>query len=237
MIRTALLIALSFVLYSGAVFSERSIPYPGSRPDEITKQDTTDIQLLLNGKVWRNLYGNIKSDPYLFSASFAKGTITANGKTWHNRDVRYDIYNDELETTGARGIIVQLNKEMVSAFSMNYGNGIYRFVRLDRDSLNNIEGYVNALYQGAVSLYVRYSKKIQVLAVNHEYDIFEQSYKIFLMKDGKMYQVRNKRDVITLFGNYEAEIKNYIRSKKMRVTKSVPRSFIPLVEFCDKLGQ
>jgi hypothetical protein len=55
------------------------------------------------------------------------------------------------------------------------------------------------------------------------------------MKDGKMHQIRNKHNIILLFGNYKQQIKNYIRSNKLKVSKKVPESFIPLAEFCDKL--
>jgi hypothetical protein len=71
--------------------------------------------------------------------------------------------------------------------------------------------------------------------VDHKYDAFEQTYRIFMMKDGKMHQIRNKHNIILLFGNYKQQIKNYIRSNKLKVSKKVPESFIPLAEFCDKL--
>ena len=235
--RLGLLLVLSFALFSGTVFSGRSTLYSEPCQAESMRQDTTDIQMLLNGKVWRNLYIRIRGDQFLFSTSFLPGTIMINGRIWHNRDVRYDICNDELETMAEKGLIVQINKELVSAFAINYGNNIYRFIKLDKDSLNNIEGYINVLYQGTVSLFVKYTKKILPLAVDHKYDAFEQTYRIFMMKDGKMHQIRNKHNIILLFGNYKQQIKSYIRSNKLKTSKNVPESFIPLAEFCDKLEQ
>jgi len=158
--RLGFLLILSFALAPGKVFSGRSTLYSEADQAGYVKQDTTDSQMLLNGKVWRNLYSRVRGDPFLFSSSFLPGTITANGRTWHDRDVRYDIYNDELETTAEKGLIVQINKELVDAFTINYGNNIYRFIKLNKDSLNNIEGYFNELYHGALSLFVKYTKSI-----------------------------------------------------------------------------
>jgi len=56
-----------------------------------------------------------------------------------------------------------------------------------------------------------------------------------MMKDGKISQIRNKHDIILLFGNYKKQINNYINSNKLKVSKKNPESFIPLAEFCDKL--
>lgn len=125
---------------------------------------------------------------------------------------------------------------MVSAFTVNYNNNIYHFIKLDKDSLNNVGGYINVLYQGNVSLFVKYTKNILLLAVDHKYDAFEQTYRIFFLKDGKMYQINNKRDIITLYSNYKQQIKDYIRTNKLKVSKKIPGSLIPLTEFCDKLG-
>ena len=233
--RLVLLLVLSFALFSETSLSGRSTL--SSEPCQATsfRQDTTDIQMLINGKVWRNLYSRIRGDQFLFSNAFLPGTITANNRKWNNRDVRYDICTDELETTAEKGLIVQINKELISAFTINYGNKIYRFIKLDKDSLNNIEGYINVLYQGTVSLFIKYTKNILPLAVDHKYDAFDQTERIFMMKDGKMHHIRNKHDIILLFGNYKKQIINYIRSNKLRVSKKIPESFIPLAEFCDKL--
>jgi hypothetical protein len=233
--RLGLLLVFSFALFSETSLSGRTTL--SSEPCLATsfRQDTTDIQMLINGKVWRNLYSRIRGDQFLFSNAFLPGTITANSRTWNNRDIRYDIYTDELDIIAEKGMIVQINKELVSAFTINYDNKIYRFIKLDKDSLNNIEGYVNVLYRGTVSLFIKYTKKILPLAVDHKYDAFDQIERIFMMKDGKMHQIRNKHNIIQLFGNYKKQIKNYVRSNKLRVSKKIPESFIPLAEFCDKL--
>jgi hypothetical protein len=199
-------------------------------------QDTLDKQLLFNGRVWRNLYYKIRGNQFLFSDSFVPGTIVINGKSFAGCDMKYDICNDELLTKAGQNIIIQLNKELVEAFTINYNFKTWRFLKLDKDSLNDLNGYVNLLYQGDISLYVKYHKVILMLAVDNKYDEFEQSQKIYLKKDGKIYTVGNQNDVIALYSSYKPQIKNFIRINKLKISRKSPESFVPLIEYCDKLG-
>jgi hypothetical protein len=150
--------------------------------------------------------------------------------------MKYDICNDELLTKAGQNIIIQLNKELVEAFTINYNFKTWRFLKLDKDSLNDLNGYVNLLYQGDISLYVKYHKVILMLAVDNKYDEFEQSQKIYLKKDGKIYTVGNQNDVIALYSSYKPQIKNFIRINKLKISRKSPESFVPLIEYCDKLG-
>ena len=56
------------------------------------------------------------------------------------------------------GIIIQLNKEMVESFSMVFDN-FYNFKKIEADTLNSLAGYVNVLYDGNISLYVKYKER------------------------------------------------------------------------------
>lgn len=199
-------------------------------------QDTLDKQLLFNGRVWRNLFYKVRGNQFLFSDSFIPGTIAINGKTFPDCSIWYDILNDELLTKAGQNIIIQLNKEMVEGFTFNYNFKTWRFLKFQKDSLNDLTGYVNLLYQGNVSLYVKYRKVILMLAVDNKYDEFEQTQKMYLMKDGKIYPVGNQNDVIALYSSYKQQIKNYIRINKVKISRKSSESFVPLIEYCDKLG-
>ena len=90
----------------------------------LVRNDTIDIQILYNGRAWRNLYYKIKGDQFLFSPEFLPGSVTIEGKTFSNLQLKYDIYNDELIIITDNGIILQLNKEMIDLFSMIFDNNL-----------------------------------------------------------------------------------------------------------------
>jgi len=197
--------------------------------------DTIDVQVLYNGRAWRNIYYKIRGDQFLFSTEFLTGSVTIDGKTFNNLPLKYDIYNDELLTITNHSIILQLNKEMVDQFTMKYQNRIFNFKRLDADSLSSLSGYVNVLYDGGTSLYVKYRKEILLLAVENKYDMFNQVNRIFVEKNGQILRVDSKRELLKLMEDHKREVAGFIRSGKLRISRKNPDSFKPVIEYYDKL--
>ena len=153
-------------------------------------------QILYNGKVWRNLYTNVKGDQFLFSSDYLIGSLSINGEIYKNLSINYDIYNDEIITPTNHGSILQLNKEMVDSFTLSFGVKTYSFINMTADSLAGIKGYVNILYSGKSALFIKYKKEIQLLAVDDKYDLFYRTYKIYFLKHGTVYQINSKRDLL-----------------------------------------
>jgi hypothetical protein len=198
-------------------------------------EDTIDIQILNNGKAWRNLYYRIKGDQFLFSPEFLPGNVTIEGRKFNNLKIKYDIYADELIMITDHGIIIQLNKEMVDFFSMDFNNNIYYFKRLEADSVNTLSGYINVLYEGSTSLYVKYRKEILLLAVENKYDLFYQSNKVFVKKGDEIFKVDSKTEFLKLFKDQKQQLHSFIKSNKIKLSKKIPESFKPVVEYYDKL--
>ena len=197
----------------------------------LKEQDTIKKQILYNGRVWRNLYHLIRGDQFLFSNDFLPATVTMNGKLFKNISVKYDILNDEILTSAAHNIVLQLNKEMVDMFTLQFGNNTFQFEKLEPDTINMLTGYVNVLQKGNVTLYVKYRKEILLLAVENRYDLFFQSHKIYLMKNGILHQISGKSDLLSLLSDRKPEVKNFIKKNKIRISKKIPESFVPVIEF------
>jgi hypothetical protein len=199
------------------------------------KRDSIERQMLYNGRVWRNLYSKIRGDQFLFSNDFVPGTVTISNNLFKVDKLKYDIYNDELLIVTDKGIILQLNKEVTDRFSLDFPNKSYRFKRIDRDSTNDLNGYVNVLYEGNVSLFVRYKKSILLLAVDNKYDIFDQVQKIYLKKGNELFTVNSRRIFFNLLKDHKQQVKSFMRSGKIRVSKVDPESFVPVVKYYDNL--
>ena len=218
------------ILSSHSLCANSFLPYsPGSR-------DSVDRQLLFNGRIWRNLYSRVRGDQFLFSPDFLPGTVTINGKTFEGCSLRYDICNDQLLTRAGKNIIIQLNKEMVSSFSIDYNLKTFKFRKIGSDTISGPGGYGLVLYSGKNSLFIKYRKLVMMLAIDNKYDEFEQSQRLWLEKDGRFFQISKIKDITGLYINYKLQINNFIKTQKLKVSRKKPESFIPLVEFCDKLG-
>ncbi len=57
--------------------------------------DTADIQVLYNGRAWRNLLYRIQGDQLLFNSGFIQGSVTIRGTTKAPESIRpvIDYYN------------------------------------------------------------------------------------------------------------------------------------------------
>lgn len=207
-------------------------------PASLLQQDPLrGNQVLYKGKEWHNLYSFIKGDQFLFSNTFLPGSVTVNGKTFSNVEISYDIYKDEIITPSNQGIIIQLNKEMIDSFSILFQLRKYNFINLHEDSTSGINGYANSLYNGKTSLIVKYRKEIDLLAIDDKYDLFFQTYRVYILKDGTAYQVSGKNDLLKVFQDKKDQIKSYMKKNTLKVSKKTPESFIPVLRYYDSISQ
>lgn len=233
--RFSLIFVLFFTLTAGLKLSgSTGNEYPGSSQGNI-KQDTIDKQVLYNGRIWRVLYKNVKGFEFLFTKDFMPGTVTIDGKTYENLDLKYDIFNDEILTITDHGIILQLNKEMIEKFTLYYENKIFYFHNIKADSVNSLSGYVNVLHDGKTAFYVKYRKDILLLADDNKYDLFSQTFKTYLLKDNKVFPMNNRKDLATAFADKQPEVKAFIKKNKIKVSKKTPESIVPVLIFYDTL--
>lgn len=224
--------SFSIVFALSCIQSSATCPAASSDTD---KQDTLEKQILYNGRVWRNLYQQIDGSQFLFSAEFLPGSVTINGRKFdsNNLKFKFDIVNDELLILTDRNTILQLNKEMVDLFTLTYENKLFRFKKLEADSLNMLSGYVNVIYAGETSLYVKYKKEIRLRNSVGEKDTFMQSHRVYIVKDGIPHIVNNKTSLIKLLSDRKEQVKDFIRSNKIRISRNNPESIAPVLAFYD----
>ena len=198
--------------------------------------DTTwGNQSLYNGRIWRDLYVSVREDQFLFSDEFMSGNVTMNGQTFSNLKLRYDILNDEIIIITEKGLVLQLNKEMVDGFSIKNGSKIFNFRHLVSDSLNKIDGYFHVLYEGRSSLYAMYYKEISTRGPGKNYENFVQADRLFIVKDNIFHQIRSRSDFYKVLSDKKQAIKEYVRGKGLRINRKNPDSFVPGLQFYDSL--
>lgn len=222
---------ISFIILLFASISLKGIESDSSG------NDTVDVQKLYNGRAWKNTYYKIKGDQFLFTTDFITGNVMIDNREYKNLRLKYDIYNDELISINDHGIMIQMNKEMIDRFSLNYNGRLYNFKRIDSDTTGSMKGFVNILYEGKSALYAKYMKEILLLAVENKYDLFNQVIRVFFEKEGSVYRISSKREFMGLIKDHKAEVRQFMRSNKIRLSKKIPESFKPVVEYYDKVRQ
>jgi hypothetical protein len=194
-----------------------------------------DRQALFNGRLWRDLYVSIKEDQFLFSDELLNGSVTINGRKFNNLKLRYDIYNDEIILLTDRGILIQVNKEMVDNFTLVFQGKIHNFINVSADSIDLPKGYIEILHEGITALYVKYKKEIDRMAVDNKYDIFYQVHRIYLKKDEIVSTVVSNRAFKKFLDDNKQKIRNFIKANNIRISRQIPESFVTVLEFYDSL--
>jgi len=91
------------------------------------------------------------------------------------------------------------------------------------------------LYGGRSSLYVKYAKKILPLGDDGRYNLFVQEHLIYVRKGTEIVPVEGKRHLLNLLEDKKKEIRDYIKSSRIKVMKKDPYTFIPVLEYYDSI--
>jgi hypothetical protein len=204
------------------------------------EQDTLkENQSLYTGKVWKNMYGRVNGDQFLFADYFLPGTISTYGKTFKNLLIRYDIYSDEIMIPVDREEIVQLNKEMIDSFSITFEKKVYKFSKINKDRLNGIkddQGYFCVLYNHESALYIKYKKEISPHITEKSDGTFLQTQKIYFVNYHIIHLISGKNDLFKVLNTDEVQIRNWLKTKKLKISMKIPESFIPVIRFHDSIS-
>lgn len=201
----------------------------------VIQQDPPDRQLLLNGRIWRNQYSKVEGHQFFLTNTFLKGSVIFNGRKFDNLDLQYDITNDELILRPESHPIILMNKEMVDSFDLFFENRNYHIVNAGTDTFSLLKGYVNVLYYGPSTLYVKYTKKIRPLAVDGRYDLFFQEHHVYLRKGPEIFSVRGRRKLLKLLGDKKKEIRHYMKNRRLKLMLKDPGTLVPVLEYYDSI--
>lgn len=201
----------------------------------VSQRNNSDKLMLLNGRIWRNQYSGVTGDQFFLGNIFFKGSVTFNGRKFDNLDLKYDIHNDELILSIESYPVIMMNKEMVDSFSLVLGSRIFSVINAGTDTSNVLRGYVNVLYNGPSTLYVKYVKMIQPLGDDGKYDLFYQKHQAYLKKGPVIVPVEGKRTFINLLEDKKKEIRDYIKGSRIKIMKQDPYTFIPVLQYYDSL--
>jgi hypothetical protein len=203
----------------------------------VIQQNPSDTLFLLNGRIWHNQFSKVQGDQYFLSGDFLKGSLSFNGRQFNGLNLKYDIFNDELILKIENQPIIFLNKEMADSFDLIFADRSYHIINAGTDTLSTLRGFVNVLYDGPSALYVKYFKQILPLAVEGKYDLFYQDHHIYIRKGTEVIPVSGRRELQNLLEDKKKEIREYLKSNRLKVKRKEPDTFIPVLEFYDSMSK
>jgi len=232
--RVAIYIALFFLTH--LICGINSLAYGQDTAAYLSLRNiVSDPQLLINGRIWRNLYSKAVGHPYFLSPDFLPGTLSFNGRKFESLPLKYDILNDELLLGLPFWPVIILNKELVDSFTLTYNDRTYHIINAGSDSANVIRGYINVLYDGHSALYVKNIKELLPMAVDRKYDLIAEKHKIYFRKDSTVFQIQGKKGLLKLLEDKNTEIKEFVRKNNIKMERRDPSTFIPVIKFYDSM--
>lgn len=228
-LRSVLIISLSYGMFTDSL---------SANPADVQK-NPSERKSLLNGRIWHNQYTRAVGDQFFLSGTFLKGSVSVSGRNFDNLDLLYDLANDELILRVESYPVIIMNKEMVDSFNLVFGNRTYHVINAGNDTACVLRGYVNVLYQGLSSLYVKYSKKLQPLAVDGRFDLFYQEQDVYLKRGEEIIPVAGKKKLLDLLDDRKKEISDYLKSNRLnfKLRDKDPGTYVTLLKFYDSLSE
>ncbi|MCK0132365.1 hypothetical protein MWU59_12710 [Flavobacteriaceae bacterium F08102] len=153
------------------------------------------------------------SQRYLDSFNFFEGSITYDGQTYRNIQLKYDLYKDELllNLINSNGFILKIKplKRSVDGFTINNRD----FVNLKNYPTKNekLVGFAEVKFSSPFFIFfTKYGKKrsehIEDLMVKVRYKDFSKN---LLYYQGDFYPITKQRDLIRLFPSYKTEMRAF----------------------------
>ncbi|MGB8490965.1 MAG: hypothetical protein WCE64_07890 [Bacteroidales bacterium] len=231
-----LILSFSLLLFSFSVFGINAVTFNLVIPCKPGIKDSLDYQILYNGRFWENQIYNTDGHQFFLSSDFASGSVIVDGYKYDSIKIKYDIFNDELLIRRKDGVIVQLNKELIDSFCLNFNNETLSFKNIE-DQGRNLTGYYNVLYDSGIRIYVKYRKEILPTTFTNGPPRFNQVNKIYIIKEGQIHRTDTRKDLLILFMTREEKqmIKEYIRNNHFRISRDDPGIFRRVIEYYETI--
>ncbi|MBJ2174932.1 hypothetical protein JBL43_11835 [Aureibaculum sp. A20] len=148
---------------------------------------------------------------YFKSYDFLNGSITYEGQTYTNQQIKYDLYQDELllNLTSSRGSMVKVKpiKHRIDGFNL----AGHKFISLSNFNDSKYEGFAEKKFTGSNFIFFTKYKKTRserVVEKKVMFEYYESNYNLLYFK-GNLHLIKRKKDLIKLFPEFKKEMKDY----------------------------
>lgn len=177
---------------------------------------------------------------FFLTSLFKPGTIYYEGQAFYNINMKYNIYDDllvvRLPKTGGGEETFKLNSGKVQGFQME-GHKFLNIITGEEKSLQS--GFQEVLFETReLKLFKDHERRIFLRRDGsypyHEFNDPGAEYTV--MQKEQFFRIKNRRDLINIFPEYEQVIKNYYKVEG-KLQKSNPDDFmIGLFEAIENKG-
>ncbi len=174
--------------------------------------------------------------PYFKVNALNKGSILYDGVLFKDVDLLYDLVADcvVLQDSTHR---IQLVNEKLKSFSILEDH----FERVENNEANKTNittGFYQVLTEGKATLYKKETKQIKEKYTNNNElsTLFEITTHYFIKKEGKFFEINNKRSVYTILEPYSKELNQFAKKEKLNYNRDKDFMLSSLVSHYNKIA-
>lgn len=184
---------------------------------------------LYEGIIYREFYRTINDQVKFFkSARWYQGSVNYSGQEFHNIEIKYDVFGDELilkqlDRLGGGGL--QLIKSNIRSFQID-GTSFVNVTDISADS--GASGFYELLWQeGGHRLLAKHQKKDFLRKDRRAlyYEFIDDQKKYMLDMAGKYFALDRKKDLVEVFPVLKKQIDSFYQKNK-RLRNNQPDIFM-----------
>jgi hypothetical protein len=189
---------------------------------------------LYNGSEYRDYLSRNDEHPYFGIDDWVYGEMVYDDELYLNVPLFYDLSRDKVISEHIlNGAKLELVSEKIQWFTMDG----HTFVRLQKDKDGVIvTGFHERLYDGTTKVFARREKMLQQRVESNDIiALFEDRNRLFILKAGQYFPVKNKGTVMGVFSDRKQEIKSFINKSKLRFKSSRESDIVKVSDYYDSL--
>lgn len=178
------------------------------------KRYTTDVGVNSNfysGSAYNEYSPQEDEHPY-YTADWKYGSVNYGGEQYDNVPLLYDMAEDQLISAYVHGNSIRLVRDKVRWFTFDNK----KFIKITGPLLPL--GFYQLVYEGKDFRYLIRRQKTFYMRTdgNTLRNSFDLKTDYFMEKDGRIYQVRSQRALLSLLGDKKQEVKRFMRENDIR---------------------
>lgn len=227
--RNILVLVLFLLALPGVLRAQEGVP-------ERVQPLKEPLDNLVQGQLYSPNYFPITGTPFL-TEDWTAETVYILENEYQDLPVWYDLYADDLillNQQDKRLHFIRLNQEHIRSFSQ----GSRRFINLDYSAFRGLEllpGFYELFFEGEASLLVK--RAVEVLEENETLQqYFERQDRWYFIKDGQVFQIRNKRSLLSVLDKTtRKQIKAFLKKQKIRFRRIAEGEWRELMTYLNGL--
>jgi hypothetical protein len=225
---------LLLILVSCKLFSQKQTP--DSSLTEVSlnkalsfyKEHTGGYVFVNSGIEYTSSFPKSAGHPFLEN-SFFNGNITYNGILYIEVPMKLDLVNQELVVMNNQSLLSIIDKAKVEDFTINNRY----FINLTKEKYPFVSeyGFYELVYKNDMSVLVKKTKFVQPATKVDELNTFLELNKFFVLSKNQFHLIKTEKDLLKLLGNKKAEVREVLKSKKIKFKNNPEQAIITAVDY------